>query len=97
MINENLLKQMKDIFSADEEINKVILFGSRATNKEKENSDIDIAVVGKNDLLFCERIKEKLSILPTLLKFDVINYDDIKNAALKKHIDACGIVIYKKI
>lgn len=96
MIEDKLLKKITEVFSSNEKIEKAILFGSRALNTEKYNSDIDIAIIGDKDLLFCERIKEELSNLPTLLKFDIINYYDIKNPNLKRHIDEEGIVIYSK-
>lgn len=96
MIEDKLLKKITEVFSSNEKIEKAILFGSRALNTEKYNSDIDIAIIGDKDLLFCERIKEELSNLPTLLKFDIINYYDIKNPNLKNHIDDIGIVIYSK-
>lgn len=97
MIDDKLLKKIIEVFSSNEKIEKAILFGSHTSNTEKYNSDIDIAIIGDNDLLFCERIKEELSNLPTLLKFDIINYHDIKNPNLKKHIDEKGVVIYNKI
>lgn len=97
MIEDKLLKKIIEVFSSNEKIEKAILFGSRASNTEKYNSDIDIAIIGDNDLLFCERIKEELSNIPTLLKFDIVNYYDIKNPNLKNHIDEDGIVIYNKI
>ena len=96
MIEDKLLKKIIEVFSSNEKIEKAILFGSRASNTEKYNSDIDIAIIGDNDLLFCERIKEELSNIPTLLKFDIVNYYDIKNPNLKNHIDKYGIVIYDK-
>lgn len=96
MIDDKLLKKIIEVFSSNEKIEKAILFGSRTSNTEKYNSDIDIAIIGDNDLLFCERIKEALSNLPTLLKFDIINYHDIKNPNLKNHIDEEGVVIYNK-
>ena len=95
-IKDKLLKKIIEVFSSNEKIEKAILFGSRASNTEKYNSDIDIAIIGDNDLLFCERIKEELSNIPTLLKFDIVNYYDIKNPNLKNHIDEDGIVIYDK-
>lgn len=42
--NQKLLELLK-IFP---EINKVILFGSRALNTQKEGSDIDLALFGNN-------------------------------------------------
>ncbi|MDA1470359.1 nucleotidyltransferase domain-containing protein [Brachyspira hyodysenteriae] len=66
MLDEKIKEGIKNICSSYGNIEKVILFGSRAMDKEKYNSDIDLAVIGKFDLLFCERLKEELSELPTL-------------------------------
>lgn len=96
MIEDKILKEIIEVLSSNEKIEKAVLFGSRALNKEKYNSDIDIAIIGDGDLLFCERIKDELSNIPTLLKFDILNYNDIKNPNLKRHIDESGIVIYNK-
>ncbi|WP_295153800.1 nucleotidyltransferase domain-containing protein [uncultured Brachyspira sp.] len=96
MLDEKIKKGIKNICSSYENIEKVILFGSRAMDKEKYNSDIDLAVVGEFDLLFCERLKEELSYLPTLLKFDVISYNEIENQELINDIKNYGKTIYKK-
>lgn len=96
MLDEKIKEGIKNICSSYENIEKVILFGSRAMDKEKYNSDIDLAVIGKFDLLFCERLKEELSELPTLLKFDVISYNDIENQELINDIKNHGKIIYKK-
>ncbi|EKV57288.1 DNA polymerase beta domain-containing protein region [Brachyspira hampsonii 30446] len=96
MLDEKIKEGIRNICSSYKNIEKVILFGSRAINKEKYNSDIDLALVGEFDLLFCERLKEELSDLPTLLKFDVISYNNIENDELLNDIKNHGKVIYKK-
>ena len=96
MLDEKIKESIINICCSYKNIEKVILFGSRAIDKEKYNSDIDLAVVGKFDLLFCEKLKEELSDLHTLLKFDVISYKDIENQELINDINNHGKVIYKK-
>ena len=49
MLDEKILKEIKNICIKYQNIEKVILFGSRAIDKEKYNSDIDLAIVGKFD------------------------------------------------
>jgi len=91
-------EQMNNIFVKFTNINKVILFGSRAINTFKPASDIDL-------VLFCEKngyqtassVKLKLSeetLIPYF--FDVLDFDSINNEALKKHIKTKGKIIYKK-
>ena len=96
MLDDKLINGIRDICSLYSNREKVILFGSRAVNKEKYNSDIDLALIGEFDILFCERLKLELSNLPTLLKFDVISYNDIENKELKDSIDTYGKIIYIK-
>ena len=94
-IPDDLLACIVSLLSHNVQVKKAIVFGSRAKGNYKHNSDIDIAIVGGNDLLFCEGILDELNQLPTLLNFDVIAYEAIKNAELKEHIDRVGVVIYE--
>ena len=93
-IPDELLSRIVALLSNNAQVKKAIVFGSRAKGNYKQHSDIDIAIVGGDDLLFCEGISGELSQLPTLLKFDVIAYETIQNAELKEHIDRVGVVIF---
>jgi uncharacterized protein len=72
------------------------IFGSRAKGSYKTGSDVDIALKG-NELDF-----ETLNQLSYWLneetampyKFDLLNYNSIKEPALKEHIDRVGIEFY---
>ncbi len=94
MIDEILLQYMNQIFNKYECIEKVVLFDSRAKGTHKVNSDIDLAVIGHLKFLFCEDLIAQLNELPTLIKFDVIDYNNLKNFQLKEHIDRVGCTIY---
>lgn len=96
MLDEKILKETKNICTKHQNIEKVILFGSRAINKEKYNSDIDLAIVRKFDFLFCKRLKEEFENISTLLKFDVVDYNNIINGELINDINKYGKVIYSK-
>lgn len=96
MLDEKILKEIKNICIKHQNIEKVILFGSRAVDKEKYNSDIDLAVIGEFDFLFCERLKEEFENIPTLLKFDVVDYNNITNQELINDVNKYGKVIYNK-
>ena len=95
-IRDNLFNELLNLFKK-ENINKVILFGSRARNNYKNNSDIDLAIIfdsDDNDNYI--KLLTKLEELNTLFKFDVIDYNKITNATLKQEIDKDGITIYQK-
>ena len=77
-------------------VERALIFGSRAKGNSKSNSDIDIAVFGNIDFISVEKIISDLEELPMIQKFDVLAYNDIKNNALKQHIDRVGIPIYEQ-
>jgi len=80
------------------EVEKAVIFGSRALGTFKKSSDVDIAIMGNQvDFSLASRIKfdlEEDTYLPFF--FDVVAYQDLDNEALKQNIDRDGIVIYVK-
>jgi len=86
----NKIKQLK-------KTEKAMLFGSRALGNYKKGSDVDIVLYG-ND------IESEVHLLDIELNehtnlpyyFDVLNYSEINNLDLKKHIDKFGKVIFEK-
>lgn len=86
---------MRDIaaFSEEYNIQKVVLFGSRARGTHANRSDVDIAVSGGNFDSFYWAVKEKVH---SLLSFDIIEWNGDVSEELKKEIEKDGIVIYEK-
>lgn len=75
-------------------IEKVILFGSRARGDYQRASDIDLAVKGGSITEFALDVEEETS---TLLKFDVI---DLSLPLQEKFLDSIcreGVIIYEKV
>lgn len=75
-------------------IEEVILFGSRARGDFKERSDIDIAFRGGNSSYFILGVDEETS---TLLEFDIVDLDKPVREELLQSIGNEGIVIYEKV
>jgi predicted nucleotidyltransferase len=69
---------------------KVFLFGSRTNGQAGERSDIDIGIDAESKIpaKMLERIKGALETIPTLKKFDVVDFKDVspefKEVALQK-------------
>ena len=80
------------------QVEKAIIFGSRALGNYKKGSDIDLAIKGdKVEENLCKRISEQLNEeYPIPFFVEVTNYHTIKNQALKEHIQNFGITIYQK-
>ena len=92
-VPNRVLKEILD--TADRyEIDRVVLFGSRARGTNRERSDIDLAVYGGNPSEFSRYLNEDSH---TLLSFDIIDCDQKISEELAKEISRDGITIYEKI
>lgn len=90
-IREQALKEIKEI--AEEcQLEKLILFGSRARGDYKRTSDIDLAVKGGNVVAFTLRMEET----STLLEFDVVDLNSGITPELYESIMMEGKVLYEK-
>lgn len=88
------LKKIRAIFSQYPNIEKVVLFGSRAKGTYREGSDIDLALKGKNiDSRLLTQIGLDYDALYLPWKLDVIIYDTIENSDLKDHVDRVGVLL----
>jgi predicted nucleotidyltransferase len=96
-LSEEQLNSIREIFSAHQEIEKGILFGSRAKGTHQPGSDIDIALVGeKVELGLILKILSELDSLSILQKFDLVVFHQIKSDELLDHINRVGIILYNK-
>ncbi len=95
---ERDLHYMIEAFVKHPEIDKVILFGSRAMGNCKRSSDVDLAIIGDNvDRRIVATLLDDLNEeFPIPYYFDVIHYQGISNEELKKHIDTEGKVLWEK-
>ena len=75
------------------DIEKVILFGSRARGDFKERSDIDLAFCGGSSSHFILDVDETTS---TLLEFDIVDLDKPVRKELLESIKREGVVLYEK-
>lgn len=90
------LQRFRRIFAAYPELNKVVLYGSRATGKAKPRSDIDLATIGIVDDYRLGRLALDLEDMPIPQKCDLTAYESIRYAPFKRHIDNFGITIYER-
>ncbi len=97
-LSEQQLQIITTILAAYEEIETAVLFGSRALDTHKEASDVDIALQGKAvTTSLAATLKfhlEEETYLPFF--FDVLAWNSITSADLKRQIRTRGKVIYKK-
>ncbi|MCB9185281.1 MAG: nucleotidyltransferase domain-containing protein [Flavobacteriales bacterium] len=80
-------------------VKALYLFGSAAANELSDTSDVDFAVVFKEELEPLERgdaYFEVLSALEKLLKrrIDLVSYSVIKNPIFKEEVDRTKVSLY---
>ena len=92
-IKQNVLQAIIKL-AKDNDVRKLILFGSRARGDYKERSDTDLAFYGGNSSRFILEVDEET---PTLLQFDVLDLDKPIQAELLESIKREGMVIYEKV
>jgi predicted nucleotidyltransferase len=92
-LKEQLLQVIK-VLAVKHNIQKVVIFGSRARGDFKERSDIDLAVSGGDVVAFTFAVEEET---PTLLMFDVVNLDREVHQKLLDSIEKEGVVLYEKV
>ena len=93
---ERTIKEILEYFKRKEDIEKVLIFGSRAKGGYNNGSDIDFTVfTPKTDII--STIADELDELQTPYKFDVVNYNTLSDEKLKNSIDSDGLVFYEKI
>ena len=96
-LKQEIIKKVASVFSYYLEIEKVILYGSRAQGNFTVGSDIDLTLVGKglefNTLL---KILADIDNLMLPYKFDISLYNSITDVELLDHIERVGKCFYIK-
>ncbi len=95
-LEEQQLKLINSVFSQNNKIKSVKVFGSRAKGNYRPNSDIDLAIDGEINDIEAQLILTQLDDLPLPYIFDVKVVKNINNADLVEHIKRVGISIYEK-
>lgn len=91
---ERTITELLEYFRTRPEIEKVVVYGSRAKGTYRKGSDIDFAIWSDKENI--SEIVSDLDELPTPYMFDVINYKILSHENIKKSIDNDGIVFYKR-
>ena len=93
---ESTIDQIRQALAQYPHINSAKIYGSRAKGTFNDRSDIDIALIGENITRFeVAGILLQLDETDIPYAFDFNIYHEIKNRALKEHIDRIGKNIYQ--
>ena len=95
-LNKKIINQIIEIITKHRPVQKIIIFGSRATSQNTPSSDIDIAIIdpdwsSKDINLVKNELEENIK---TPLKLDLLHYNTLNKEALKQSIIEDGFTIY---
>ncbi len=94
-LREKHIKSINSIFSKYPQIEKAILYGSRAKGNFRNGSDIDLTLVGYDlDITTLFKIETELDDLLLPYKIDLSILHKIENPNLLNHIKRVGITFY---
>ena len=89
------LRDLVTVFSRYPDLEQVVLFGSRATGRATDRSDIDLATRGIVDRHRLGRLSLDLEEIAIPQECEVQAYEQIDYEPLKAHIDRWGVPIYE--
>lgn len=96
-LDDTTIKRIQDVFAAFPQVDKAILYGSRAKGTYKPGSDIDLTLKGENiNLSGMNQIGLMLDDLLLPYTFDLSVFSHIVNNDLIEHIERVGIELYNR-
>ncbi len=96
-LTKNTIDQINSVFAQHPEIEKAILYGSRAKSNYRPGSDIDLTLIGSS-LTYRQLLRIETEIDDLLLPYlmDLSLFDHIENPDLIEHINRVGVTFYEK-
>lgn len=96
-LNADIIKEIQKILEGFPQVEKVIVYGSRAKGNYKPGSDIDLTFKGNNlNLNILNKISLQFDDLLLPCTFDLSVFDQIDNKELVNHIERVGKIFYQK-
>lgn len=97
-LSEDTITKICTIFTRYPQVERAVLYGSRAIGSHNNGSDIDITLCGGVDLTL--KVHHKIAdalddlLLPYTIDLSILH--DINNPKLLAHIDAVGKTLYAR-
>lgn len=93
----SVIKAIQKVLEKYPEVEKAILYGSRAKGNYRAGSDIDLTLIGQNlNLTILQKIENELDDLFLPYKIELSIYHHIQNESLLEHIKRVGKIFYEK-
>ncbi len=97
-LKDTTIQKIRSVFARYPQVEKAILYGSRAKDNFKNGSDIDLTLCGGEDLTLnvLYRIHDDLDELLLPYTFDLSLFNNMNDRDLIDHIQRVGVVFCEK-
>ncbi len=96
-LGEQTIEKITSVFAKHPEVEKVVLYGSRAKGTYKSGSDIDLTLYGNEiSLEQKNRILDELDELDLPYSIDLSVFSQLNHVQLRDHIERVGVVFYAR-
>ena len=97
-LKETTIEQICSVLAKYPQVEKAILYGSRAKGDFKNGSDIDLTLAGEEDLTLkvLYRIMDEIDDLLLPYTFDLSIFHQISDPDVIDHIRRVGVTFYEK-
>ena len=97
-LKESAIEHIQSVLARHPEVKSAILYGSRSIGSFKTGSDIDLTLLGGEDLTMktLYRIMDEIDDLLLPYTFDLSIHRDITDPDVLDHIQRVGVIFYQK-
>jgi len=97
-LQEATIQKICAVFVRYPQVEKAVLYGSRAKGSYRNGSDIDLTLLGGKDLTLdvMNKISNELDDLLLPYKIDLSIFHDISDPDVMDHIRRVGVMFYEK-
>ena len=96
-LSQQTVAQITRVLTEFPDVEKAVLFGSRAKGTHRRGSDIDLALAGHNlDWQTLGRVHSALDDLPTPYRFSLVILGRKLDSEVAAHISRVGVLLYER-
>ncbi len=96
-LRDDTIQKITSLFKKFPQIDRAIIYGSRAKGNFKEGSDVDLTLIGKDlNLTIINKIESEIDNFLLPYTFDISIYHQLDSKELINHIDRVGKTFYIK-
>lgn len=95
-LNDDIIEKINSVFEQFPDIPEVFIYGSRAKNTFREDSDIDLLINASANNIMLKKIKNQLENLCIVYEIDIKFYDELIDLKFRRKVESYAKKFYIK-